>query len=89
MEELTSKRLSKQNERLKRRIEIELGISSDETIQLANELIEVISKKKGLTYQEVYRALEISYLAVESQSVFVSVSPIDVHFEPPKKRQEI
>lgn|GEM_PF-4716803 len=78
-ESLKSKKLSRQNDRLTHAIKDELAFSSDDVIQLSNELIEVISKKEGLTYQEVYQALELTYLAVESQSVFAAINPINLH----------
>lgn len=84
-ESLKSKMLSKSSERVARVLKDEIMFSSPETVQFANELIEFISEKEGLTYQEVYQALELTYLVVESQSIYAAINPINLQSVPLKK----
>lgn len=51
-------------------------LSNEKTIQLAEDLIELIAKKEGLTYIEVYAALEVTYLMISEQSYYASINPI-------------
>jgi hypothetical protein len=51
-------------------------LSNEKIIQLAEDLIDLIAKKEGLTYIEVYAALEVTYLMISEQSYYASINPI-------------
>lgn len=87
-ESLKNKMLSESSKRASKNLETELWFSSPEAIQFANELIEMVSEKKGLKYQEVYRALELTYLVVELQSTYAAIDPIKLKSTPLESTNE-
>ena len=48
-------------------------------MELATEIIEMISKKEDLAYKDVYQALEMSYAVVDAQSSFTGFKPININ----------
>lgn len=75
-ESLKDRKNSRQEKRLEGILREEMMYASKGCIDLSEKLVEAIASGKDLTYQEVYQALEITYLTVESQSIFASVSPV-------------
>ena len=65
-------KFTNRSSRLIKKLDVKAQIANETESRLADEIIELVANKEGLTYMEVYAALDLAYEYILAQSAFAN-----------------